>query len=56
MPIKDVIKIIMRELGQIRVAGRDDCRHMIAALDSLQAIIDALDANTAQKKEGHTCS
>lgn len=56
MSIQDVCKIIMQELGQIRVSGRDDCRRMSAALENLQAIIDALDANTAQKKEGQTCS
>jgi len=56
MPIKDAIKIIMQELGKIRVAGHDDCRRMSAALENLQAIIDALDANAAQKKEGQTCS
>lgn len=55
MPIKDVCKMIMRELEQIHVAGRD-CRRMIAALDSLQAIIDALDANAAQQKEEKPCS
>lgn len=56
MSIQDVCKIIMQELRQIRVSGCDDCRRMIAALENLQAIIDALDANTAQKKEGQTCS
>lgn len=56
MSIQDVCKIIMQELGQIRVSGRDDCRHMIAAMNSLQAIIDALDANATQQKEEKPCN